>query len=158
RLVAQLLRVVLAEDAVTRRHRLAQLLHRLQLAHRDQLDAGRVPASPLAGARDRLVHPQESRLHIHGISTPASRSISSVSTIGRPITLEKLPSMAVMNEPAIPWTPYAPALSSPSPEPAMNSIWPAVSRWNQTAVCTSRTASLTQTAVITRCSRPERRA
>src|SRR5882672_8362054 len=156
RLLAQILRVVLAEDRLPRRLRRAQQLDRLGLAHRDQADGSGVAPRSRARGRHPLAHPGETRGYVHGSSTPASASISSVSASGKPTTLVKLPSRRSTNAPARPCTAYAPALSSPSPEAASQRTCASDSGANVTAVSTERTSGGTQTAVITRCSMPER--
>ena len=104
-LLPQLLGVVLAERALPRLERLADGVDGLHLAHRHELHGrGIAPGSP-ARLRDPLADAGEVRGYPHGVLRPASARSASVSTIGSPTTLEKLPSMRSMNAPARPWIP-----------------------------------------------------
>src|SRR5690349_5850610 len=96
--------------------RLADGLDGLDLADRDELHRRRIALRALASAVDPLPHAAKVLGYAHGVLNPASARRTSVSTIGSPTTFEKLPSMRSMKAPASPWIPYAPALSSPSPE------------------------------------------
>src|SRR5207302_7606156 len=152
-LLAQLLRVVLAEHRLPGRDGFAKLFQGLQLTDRHQLDLADIAAGAHAGRRDALPHPGQP---FHGSSTPAAASIERVSASGSPTTLVKLPSMRSTNAPASPCTAYAPALSSPSPESTSHRTCSEDSGWNFTVVSTLRKEPPTQTAVITLCSIPDK--
>src|SRR5258708_3594469 len=106
-LVTKLLRVVLTEAALAGQVRLADRLSRLQLRHGDQLHAARLACDATARLVDSLADARESISHgahgrSHGRSAPAARSISSVSTKGRPTTFDTLPRISETNAPPRP--------------------------------------------------------
>ena len=84
---------------------LADRLDGLHLADGDELDRGGIALRAIASPGNALEDRAKAGSYPHGVLRPASASSASVSTIGSPTTLEKLPSMRSMKAPARPWIP-----------------------------------------------------